>query len=568
VEYLVQIDPSWIGPTGDVRIDFGSPTFRAGTDLRDLGFTADFVRVELPGGFVLPSLDRLAALLFCALLLYLLMRAVWLTPNAAGLLTGFFLLGCAGAVAVQRLLLTVFSVRMLFTLLCALLVAILVEAAARWLVRSAGLGGPGRVPEWAWAGLRALLAISVALKVGGVLYPHTFIIDAYFHLKEITYMAEGRPWEQFFGKNLALSVMPRDEWGSARAFIPYSPFFYVVAAPLHKLAVPTALSVPVVMAAFEGIKVALVFLLGIAFSRGRRAASLALGAAAIYAFTPATFLLQQWGNWPTQLSLWLVTLWAVITCLFWRRITSPPVWIASTGVLALALLSYTVTAAYTGVFAGMLVAGGILFAGRPRTRWMALALSLLVACVVALVVFYGQYVDDVLGETLPTFGQAVEEQGKLTTLRSSWPAFLTGTLGQAMQSYNLAVVYGLGLAGAAWVLFRGRRSQVESRKSQFSLVGFRPATFDLRLATWKVWLVAWLLTFPLFTFLDYYVDQALKEFWYALPAIAVVASGWLLLLLARGRGARPYLWLAWLIGATLVWQSLSLWVFRLLFHNR
>jgi hypothetical protein len=83
-----------------------------------------------------------------------------------------------------------------------------------------------------------------------------------------------------------------------------------------------------------------------------------------------------------------------------------------------------------------------------------------------------------------------------------------------------------------------------------------------------VWLVAWLLTLPLFTLADFWVDQALKEFWYSLPAVAVVAGVWLLVFLRRSSGSRLFSLLVWLLAVTLVWQSLSLWVFRLFFHGR
>ena len=218
--YQVQVDPAWVGLNGDLRLDFTSPTFKSGADKRDLGFIADFARVELPIGLTIPSLTQLLWLLISALLLYGLLRTVWVTPAASGALTFAFLAGCAGVIAVQRLFLTVFTPQMALTLALALLVSLGGELVARWLSRLAGRRGPRTVPESAWTGLRALVAAGVALKVGGVLYPHTFIIDAYFHLKYITYMSEGRPWEQFFGKNLSLAVMPKEEWGPARASYP------------------------------------------------------------------------------------------------------------------------------------------------------------------------------------------------------------------------------------------------------------------------------------------------------------------------------------------------------------
>jgi hypothetical protein len=564
--YALIVDPSWIGPSGDLRLDFASPTFKSGADRRDLGFNVDFARVELPAGLTLPSVTQLLWLLLCAALIYVCLRAVWLRPQASGALTLLFLMACAAVVAVQRLLLTVFSERLAATLFIALVVAFAAETATRWLARLAGWRGERSLPEWAWIALRALLLATVVLKVGGLLYPHTVIVDAYFHIKYITYMSEGRSWEQFFGKNLSLAVMPKEEWGAARAFIPYSPFFYVIAAPLAKLPINIAITVPVFSGILDALKVPMVFLLGLALGGPRTAARRAVIAAAVYTFTPATFLLQQWGNWPTLTSLWLVTLWATTVCLFWHRLTRLPTWLATTAILTLAMLSYTVTAAYIGVFISVLVALGLILAPGERRRWLTTGLSLAVAALASVLIFYGQYIGVVLNETLPTFGQAVEQQGSLTTLRPTLGVFLTDTLGRAMQSYNLAIVYALGLAGA-FLLLTTLRRRGDSGPANILSVRANLTPSPTAIAPWQsAWLGAWLLTFPLFTLLDYWVDQALKEFWFALPAIAVVAGAWLLAVAGRRLAFARYL--VWILGATLAWQSISLWVFRLLFHNR
>ena len=579
--YTVMVDPAWVDLSGDVRLDFTSPTFTEGGDER--GFTADFVRVELPGGIMLPSLTQVGWLLLCAFLLYWIVRSAWITARGAGLIATLFLLGCAAIIAVHRLLLTTFTTRLAVVLALALLVTFVAETVARWLTRRAGWRDKSAVPERAWAALRGLLAISIALKLAGVVYPSAFIIDAPFHLKRVTYMAEGRPWDQYFGESLALSVMPENEWGSARTFIPYSPFFYLVASPLAKLPMPLALSVPAVSALLEALKTALIFLIALSLGRAFRRSSriryqvshgtsspviprasdsrIALAAATFYSLIPATFLLQQWGNWPTQLSLWLLTLWAAIVCLYWERMARPVVFLVSTLLLTLTMVSYTVTAVYVGLLAGMIIVMGLLFAREERKRWIALALSLTVSSGLALVLYYGQYVGKILTETLPTFGQAIEDQGALTTLRPTLWGFLTDHMGRAMQSYHLALIYAIGGAGALWLFARDRRSMAGD---QLRTKGERRRTTPWQ----KVWLGAWLLTFPLFSLADFWVDQALKQFWIALPAIAVVAGAWLVALLLRGRADRAYSTLVVLVAVTLAWQSASLWVFRLLFHNQ
>jgi hypothetical protein len=583
--YIIMVDPAWMDASGDLRLDMTTTTFKSGTDKRDLGFLADFARIDMPVGLTIPSLGQLSGLLLCALLLYFLVRSVWFVSRVAGLAAGAFLLACAAVIAVQRLSITIFTPRLLATLLIALIVIMVAEPLFRLLTRSAGWRGDRAVTEWAWAGLRGLILLSLVLKVGGLLYPHTFIIDAPFHLKYVTYMHEGRPFEEYFGKSLAQAVMPADEWGSAQTFIPYSPFFYVVAAPLANLPVPLDISVPTASGIFEALRVGLIFLLALALGTARRsenpegASRLALVAAAFYSFVPATFLLQQFGNWPTLTSLWLLTLWAALTCLFWRRIVRPGIWILCTLALALTMLSYTVTAVYVGILIGLMVVLGWVFAPEDRKKWAALALSALAAAALSVLIYYGRYIGDIINNTLPTLGSAVESQGKLTTLWPSWYDFITAHLATAMQSYKLDLVYALAIAGTIW-LFLGRgwpnRRTVRAARRQlpaYALVARPTPTPRIippgRWAAWQgVWIGSWLLLFPLFTLADYWVDQALKEFWIALPAVAIVSAIWLLALRTREGSSRALAAFLYIIPVVLAWQSISLWVFRLLFHNR
>ncbi len=565
--YPIQIDPAWIGAGGAVRLDFTAPTFAPPGEKRALGFNADFARIHFPGGPVLPALPTLAELLLTAALIYLLVRSVTLPPRWAGGVAGGFLAACAAIVAVDRLWLTVFSGRLLVALALSLALVWLAEPIFRWAARASG----HTVPEWAWTALRGLVAVSAAVKIAGVLYPDAALIDAYFHLKYVTYMKEvlqgGRAWDQYFGTNLAFAVMPKEEWGAARAFIPYSPFFYLVSAPLAWLPVGIELTIPVLSALADALKVGLIFLLGLACGAGLRGlgapeaagagpaappesgARLGVAAAAVYAVTPAGFLLLQWANWPTQMALWLVTCWAAVTCLFWARLARPGVWLISTALLTLTFLSYTVAVAYTGLLLVLVLVGGWILAPGQRRQWAALALSLVAASALSLLLYYGQYAGLVIASTLPTFGNALAEQGKLTTLHPSLSGFLFGDLAAAMASYNLFLIFGLGLAGAVALLLAWRRAGP--------------------VAPWaRVWLGAWLLTFPLITLADFWIDQAFKEFWYVLPPLAVVVGAWLLAVLRRGPNAWAGRAFVGVVGAVLAWQSLSLWVFRLLFHNR
>ena len=260
-----------------------------------------------------------------------------------------------------------------------------------------------------------------------------------------------------------------------------------------------------------------------------------------------------------------------VVCLFWGRITRVVPFVVATLLLAITMVSYTVTAVYVGLMTGMIIVAGWVLMRREWRRWVALGLSLIGASGLALLLYYGQYVGKILNETLPTFGQAVETQGSLTTLRPTLVGFITDHIGRAMQSYDLALIYAIGLAGALWLFTTRRRTAVVRNGASYGITATAPGKIAHQNSStrWqKIWLGAWLITFPLFTLADFWIDQALKQFWIALPAISVIAGAWLVTLLLRGRSSRVYTTLVALIGVTLAWQSVSLWVFRLLFHNQ
>ena len=94
-QYTIDVPPDWVDLSGDVRVDFTSPTFRSPGDKRDLGFIVDSARVDLPLGATLPPFDQLFWLLVSALAIYWMLISVRLTPRAAGFITLLFLLGCA-----------------------------------------------------------------------------------------------------------------------------------------------------------------------------------------------------------------------------------------------------------------------------------------------------------------------------------------------------------------------------------------------------------------------------------------------------------------------------------------
>jgi hypothetical protein len=537
--------------SGDLVLDFRSPTHLRPRDSRQLGFIVDFVRVT-PGGPVWPAPGRVLTLLLSVGLLYTLVRRLGWRPWLAGLVAGGLALGVTGGLWAARLLVTVYSGRLLALLVLAHVLLTLVgwgtRALARWALphRLWPATHPG------WRLLLTLFTVALLLKAGGLLYPHSFIVDADFHLRVLNWLVTGQFPEQH---TLAFLVMPADEW-KQRVFIPYSPFFYYAFAPLTALPLPVPATVPLVAALLDVLRIPLVFLLALRLGPGLNRA---LAAAAVFTFIPPTYVLQQWGNWPTQISLWLTLAWLTALVLAWERLHRPVPFIITSVLLGLALLSYTVTAGYIGLIFGPLPLLGLLVGRGHRRTYAALLLSFVAGIGLALAAFYGAYVGEFLTVSIPTLLGATADTGagsggSVTTRAGGLAGFLTDSVGKAIQSYGLALVFGLGVAG--WGL-----ALAEWWTRRRAAPGVRPAR-----SAWAFGLLTiWLVSLPLFTAADYVVDQALKEYWFALPAIAVLAGAWLRTLARRGRAGAAFVTL---LTVALVWSSLSLWIFRLFLHNR
>ena len=238
-------------------------------------------------------------------------------------------------------------------------------------------------------------------------------------------------------------------------------------------------------------------------------------------------------------------------------------------------LSYTVTAVFLGLtLLGLVLLGGLsemlkrqpeattlgfaalASAGDPTLRrsYLKTVAVLLGATILATLLFYGQYIIVLITETLPTMANAASS-GSLKPTAISWPDYFV-LVGQTMVSYSLWPIYLLGLVGIAGYIVRERSSA---------------ATFS------KALLLSLVLVGILFIFVNYYVDMAVKEFWWALPALAL-GGGWLLDRvdlpdgsegsLAKGAMGMARRALPMLICASFVINSLWLWFDRLFFHNR
>ncbi len=94
-----------------------------------------------------------------------------------------------------------------------------------------------------------------------------------------------------------------------------------------------------------------------------------------------------------------------------------------------------------------------------------------------------------------------------------------------------------------------------------------PTSTPIAPTTARALLLAFVLTGLLFAFANYYLDMAMKQYWWALSVLAL-AAGWLLDALWRRLGERTgRIW----VGLILLYfaaDSIWLWLYRLLLHNR
>ncbi|PZR94805.1 MAG: hypothetical protein DLM69_12145 [Candidatus Chloroheliales bacterium] len=596
-------------------------------DNRPVAFQADFARLTFDGSFVIPAPEQLLWLTISLLLLYALLHRLtgWRGATAGAAL---FILASAALLALARLALTIYTARLAAMLLLAHLALWLCVWLARLGYRRAGVQASAAL----WRILALLFVAGFVLKLGGLFHPFSFVVDEQFHIAKIMQLAHGDFWQFYFSPELSQSVMPEGDW-KTRLLIPYSPFFYMVSAGLAQLPVALNLALYTIATLLDASRVYLVAFIALRFGWSERAAWLA---AALATFTPASFLLQQWGNYPTSFSLWLTLLFTALLVAAWPRLDRRALlWL--TLLLAVTFVSYTVTAVMLGItLLAFIALGWLLEQRRPTVSNAALGVVaertapaaypalgspyrklLLVtigATLLAMLTFYGQYIVILVRDTIPNMLNTVGSSGSLKPVTQSWPDYIFVS-GATLWNYQLWSTYLLGLVGLGRLLRNregnGDEGVINHAPTENGLVGAqfiapspRPAsppnhmgegdegviyhaptenglvgaqfiapsprpntTPALNPATARALLLAFTLTGLLFFIANYYVDMAMKQYWWALSAMALT-GGWLLDRLWRRLGQRTGAIIVALTLALFAVSSLWLWVYRLLLHNR
>ena len=401
--------PAALVPDGDLTLTLRSNTFK---DPRNLGVLLYDVNVTPAGTTpLLPPLKFALYALIIALCLYLCLLRMTRSAALAALVALVVMLAGAVALAWMRFPTTFVLPRLAVLALWSVLLLLVLERLITWAFARAG------VPLSSWV-LRALLLIFFVgywVKAGAMLTPYFVGIDMSLQLQWARRIFSGEFWS-FYGTNNPMNerTMPVAEWGTSKPVIPYSPWFHIFAGLFLLLPMPAVLVGHMFSALVDCSRIFLIALLGRKAGLSERES---VFASALYAVTPATFLLHSWGNLPTTFGIWWTLLATVFIVAAYRRLDRPGPFAVLTLILTITMLMYTVMAVFMMVFLALLLPGLWLFERRSvaaphsfadptpgaRRPIYAIALAALAALVIATLVYYGQYIPLIIERTLPYF---------------------------------------------------------------------------------------------------------------------------------------------------------------------
>lgn len=577
--------PARLMGSGDLELTLRANTFE---DPRPLGMFVSNVLVaplEVRSGLrFLPPWGTLLAGVILVLGLYacldLLLRgthspaqgAVAAALCAWGALALPLLLVVAGGwmLAVQRYPTSFMVHRLAGLALASLLLLLVLRPLLRWSLRAAGVpledGEPsaavdhqpaGRLaPIGAYLrrpwpafinGLLLIFFLSYWLKVGGMLYPYFVSIDVNWHMDKVRWILQGQ-LPLIYSTNSPLNelTMPTAEWGEARPVIPYSPYFHMFATSFALLPWSMAFTANMLSVLVDCSRVFLIALLG--YKAGLRRSG-ALLAALLYAVLPVTFLLHSWGNMPTTFGLWWTLLATTFALVAWRRLHRPGPFALLTLFFLGSLLFYTVTGAFMGLFVLLFLPIFWLMSRRGAVRVDTAAgtrpfgLAALAALGLSLIIYYGQYIGPMIGQTLPymatVFASGPESVGVAR------PSF-----GQYMYSYIPHMDYRIWPGD---YLYYGLAIPL-----LFVIPGF--VALRKRPLPWAM-LAAWFSVGVLFMLAGYRISMVDKQLFYILPAICICWAVAAERYWTRGRWGQLVIVLVYLF--TLV-SAINLWVLRII----
>lgn len=482
--------------------------------------------------------------------------------------------GIAWGLAMHRFPVAFMLPSIAFVALWSLLVLIVLHPLAQ---RIADLGATDTTTDRMVFANSLLLIFFVGywVKAVGMCYPYFVAIDVRWHMDKVRHLLNGA-LHLYYGTHSPLneSTMPLAEWGTEKPVIPYSPYYHMVATSFALLPWSLEFSANMVSLLLDCLRVLLIALLAIGGGLSKRAAILA---ALLYAVLPVNFLLHSWGNVPTTFGLFWTLAATTFIVVGWHRLHHRGPFVILTLLFLATLLFYTVAGVFMVTFLVLftLLLSPWFVVRRPGGKASprgptcceptphehnqeahtvshvgvgAMWGAAVVAFLIALLAYYGQYIGPIIERTIPYFARALtrssEELGKAQDI--GWGVYLTRH--RRLWDYGLLIPL---IVATGWV---GTTGITCWRQRKGFGDGSPPPE---RIVLWAA-VASWIMVTWLFVPLAYKVSMVDKHFFVSIPFM-VIATAATLDQCWRWRSVRVAMFLFF---SYLALDALALWVVR------
>ncbi|MEI7555676.1 hypothetical protein [Candidatus Chlorohelix sp.] len=527
-----------------------------------LGVVVSKVRLEATptnGRPIIPSLPHLAMLLTILSLVFLWgVRAGW-SERAAGFWGAGLALALAIALGFYRpYLMPPLTELWLNILLAYPLLVLGLRVTARW------IGEVIPTAQARWLGL--LFCAVFVIKAAGLNHPAFSTIDHWFRIHQILRFWEnpGDFWNQYFNITAGKSVTGAEsgsavlgQWG-INFTLPYSPLFYLFAAPLALIFPghnPDLYAAVNCLAAWlEASQLFLIYIIARqAYGKdfGGRAGVIAAG---LLGFYPLSYLLFSDGGYNSMLAHWLTLIFfaLLLSAINSDKVSNKKSIVAGLA-LGFALLAHTSTFLLLGT---LVIALFFWWLARPETRNAAFRLAIIgsIGFGLALALYYGFYLFSFLTVSLPALLEKLGSSGSIGQTKALLgKELLSGFFPQLWVHFRL-IPFLLALVGIVTLLPYRKKEATPFQKAVYGL--------------WA----AWLAIFLLFALVDLRVNLLQKHMLFAAPLLCLL-SGFALVKLSdflnsKNRAILRIVvpTLSIILVVYLAWEGLVIWYSRVFYY--